>query len=162
MPIIKPGFSEGFGGRSQAASFGRQANYLLEPQRLDQQIKVDQDAICDIRAETLNRIQAPGGELDPARGQDHGMPDPSSRLEPIRRVGFAELDRVAVEVAVATAVEEPDPIPDKTTRRGSRGAPSSSRLAKQARLFYAPAMAAFRKERLSLGSDRFCRTENNF
>jgi hypothetical protein len=69
---------------------------------------------------------------------------------------------VSLAVSFGSTPHEPDPIPGKTTRRGSCGAPSSSRTAKQARLFYAPAMAAFRKERLSFGSDRFCKTENNF
>jgi hypothetical protein len=80
---------------------------IPERQKLDQKIRADQDAIRDLRAETLDRIQAPGSELDPARVQGHGMPapEPSRGLEPIRRRGYAEEDRAEVEEHVAQAVE---------------------------------------------------------
>ena len=57
---------------------------------------------------------------------------------------------------------ERDPKTEKALRSGPSGARSSFPVVVRACPFYAPAIAAFRKERLSFGSDRFCRTENIF
>jgi len=108
---------------------------------------------------SASRIVRPFVNLEMHRplGSSDQAPEAAQNLGPGRKepniIAFGDWQAVAFE---------PDPIPDKTTRRGSNGAPSSFRPAKQARLFYTPAMAAFRKERLSFGSDRFCKTENNF
>jgi len=58
--------------------------------------------------------------------------------------------------------DERDPKSGKPFRSGSGRARSSFRVTVRACSFYAPAMAAFRRDRLSFGSDKFCRTENNF
>jgi hypothetical protein len=57
---------------------------------------------------------------------------------------------------------ERDPKPRKATAIGPDRAPSSFELPSQTCFFYAPAIAALRRDRLSFGSDRFFRTENNF
>ena len=57
---------------------------------------------------------------------------------------------------------ERDPKTGKPIRPGTGEVRPSSCITLRASFFYAPAMAAFRKERLSFGSDSFCKTENNF
>jgi len=101
---------------------------------------------------------------------------PLIRNSPVTRFGIkvvadAVLAALAWAIAIvclntgAIAVFHPyerDPKPRKATAIGPDRAPSFFELPSQTCFFYAPAIAALRRDRLSFGSDRFFRTENNF